>query len=89
MNLVSMSNVYELVNEIRSKRGETLIEFHQSSSSSNTYNSFCTVYATDVSLLNCWGLIELDRVINIFMIYSFFILFFFVINLQIFIEILI
>lgn len=65
-NLVSMYDVYELVNEIRKKRGETLIDMNNSNNSNNstttTQNSFCTVYATDVSLLNCWGLIELDRV---------------------------
>jgi hypothetical protein len=53
--VVSLSDIYQLVNELRLKRQEALIGEEKPSFSS-------TVYATETSLLNCWGLIELDRV---------------------------
>lgn len=57
--MVRIRDVYELVNEIRQVRKETLIGIGTSPPPDQPVG---TVYAAEVSLLNCWGLIELDRV---------------------------
>lgn len=55
---VCLKDLYQLVNEVRLKRREPLVGEEKPSILS-------TVYATEVSLLNCWGLIELDRVMSL------------------------
>jgi hypothetical protein len=69
--MVRLRDVYELVNEIRQLRKEPLLGIDTPSPEQQQQQQqqqpVGTVYAVEVSLLNCWGLIELDRVCQPFL----------------------